>query len=712
MAPVIASTSGPSVGGEVSMTVSFNVQHAPMGAFSSFTVGHFNTRGGMASEIGRPGEENVYIGYLRAGDAEPRLFPFFEDAAGASATANFEVGTAAGPRRPGIPIAEAEIERDLSPAMDEWRAGPMTARVISPFFPIEDPRSASEEDQRRASCPAVFLELILDNRSGDTPLCGLFALEGDLCRDLSDHNLLGSAVRDRRGFACRNAEGVASFQEFDLRTGLELAGKRAFRLGRTAGLTFNVPPGQQRSLVIALGFYNAGTVTTGLPASYWYTRLFDGLEAVLEYALTHFELYRDEALSRAREIEHGKLNLDQRFLVAHSIHSYFGSTAWLDLGGEPVWVVAEGEYVMMNTLDLTIDQAFFELRYFPWAVKSELTIFAERYAYRDRVHRPGMRKELLPGGIAFCHDHGVGNQFSPPGHSAYEVSDLDAKCFSYMSFEEITNWVLTAGLYVTRTSDAAFLSAWSDLLRECHESLLNRDDPDPSRRTGIMGCDGARTGIGAEITTYDSLDASLGQARNNLYLAVKTWATHVTLAHLFGCLGLHDLATSAATSADRTARAVVARFDESLGYIPAVFEGKNQSAILPAIEALVYPKQMGLDAAIDPEGRYGTLIATLKRHFLSVFKPGVCQFPDGGWKLSSTSENTWISKIALAQYVARTVLGVPFSAEDRLREDRVHADWERVGSSYWACSDQFIAGKAMGSRYYPRIVTTILWLSE
>ncbi len=30
-------------------------------------------------------------------------------------------------------------------------------------------------------------------------------------------------------------------------------------------------------------------------------------------------------------------------------------------GREPFWVVNEGEYRMMNTLDLTIDQSFFEL---------------------------------------------------------------------------------------------------------------------------------------------------------------------------------------------------------------------------------------------------------------------------------------------------------------------------------------------------------------
>ena len=48
-------------------------------------------------------------------------------------------------------------------------------------------------------------------------------------------------------------------------------------------------------------------------------------------------------------------------MLAHSIRSYYGATQLLDVDGEPFWVVNEGEYRMMNTLDLTIDQSFYEL---------------------------------------------------------------------------------------------------------------------------------------------------------------------------------------------------------------------------------------------------------------------------------------------------------------------------------------------------------------
>jgi hypothetical protein len=35
-----------------------------------------------------------------------------------------------------------------------------------------------------------------------------------------------------------------------------------------------------------------------------------------------------------------------------------------------------------------------------------------------------------------------------------------------------------------------------------------------------------------------------------------------------------------------------------------------------------------------------------------------------------------------------------------------------VELSYWSWSDQIIAGKITGSKYYPRGVTSILWLEE
>ena len=230
------------------------------------------------------------------------------------------------------------------------------------------------------------------------------------------------------------------------------------------------------------------------------------------------------------------LSPDQQFLVAHSTRSYYGSTQLLDVAGRPAWVVNEGEYCMMNTLDLSVDQCFWELDRNPWVVRNVLDQFLTHYSYVDEVKIPNGEggHDLAPGGLSFCHDMGVHNNFSPPGESSYELPDLTG-CFSYMTQEQLCNWVLTAACYVAKTGDRAWATRHAGTFRECYLSMRNRQGDGEG---DWMRHDSARCGTGAEITTYDSLDESLGQARNNLYIAVKRWAAYAGLRLL--AIGIND----------------------------------------------------------------------------------------------------------------------------------------------------------------------------
>ena len=152
------------------------------------------------------------------------------------------------------------------------------------------------------------------------------------------------------------------------------------------------------------------------------------------------------------------------------------------------------------------------------------------------------------------------------------------------------------------------------------------------------------------------------------------------------------------------------RANESEGYIPAVFESDNRSRIIPAIEGLVYPRFCGAEDALRGDGPYGSFILALKRHLDAVLVDGAClDAVSGGWKLSSTSRNTWMSKIFLNQYVAEEILGM---RSERTERDAVHARWQRIGSADWAATDQVDSstGADLGSRLYPRLVTAVLWL--
>lgn len=82
--------------------------------------------------------------------------------------------------------------------------------------------------------------------------------------------------------------------------------------------------------------------------------------------------------------------------------------------------------------------------------------------------------------------------------------------------------------------------------------------------------------------------------------------------------------------------------------------------------------------------------------------------------MSSTSTNTWFSKIAIAQYVIRALFPEALN-EAASAGDRVHANWQRTpGCGEHAMCDQIRSdsGITCGSRYYPRGVSAFLWLSE
>jgi xylan 1,4-beta-xylosidase len=381
---------------------------------------------------------------------------------------------------------------------------------------------------------------------------------------------------------------------------------------------------------------------------------------------------------------------------------------------------------MMNTLDLSVDQMFWELKHNPWVVRNILSVFSRRYSYHDQVKGRGSLS--LPGGISFCHDMGINNNFSSPGNSSYELSHLKG-CFSYMTQEQLCNWVLMAASYVAATRDVGWLLANKHLLDACAQSMAARANP----RTGLMAYDSSRCADGKEITTYDSLDESLGQARANTYLACKCWATWLGLELMSrlrivaGDIPVEPLSSLAEPLATTLIHSAVD------GIIPAVLEKNNpgyESRILPIAEALVYPaywlslvKSWPSAAAGDAEEMLlkqlrSPLTTAVRRHTQRLLTDPATGnlFADGGIKLSSTSNNSWMSKIAIFQFVARSILRLE-DADPRIgpimrQADAAHARWQTDGSGYWACSDQFVTGEAKGSRYYPRIITAALWLEE
>lgn len=744
--------------------IGFNSQHSPMGAFMSFTCGNPGTRGGIGLQIGQPGDQEVFIGVVdgdRYSNSPLKCLPFYIGAAPKAADAFLveQAGPSEQNVRPdAVPFDSNDVQRSYGWCTDAWHAGEMTFTVYTPFGPIPDPSSASEKEMREALLPAIVAQLVVDNTNGSKPKTGIFALNHSRPGPRMIDDDLGSP--DRVGFAFRREAGVAaqvsdlsdknaklrafSFMRWSPTDGIRERHNPVHLLGSCPGVGFEVPAGKCYCMTLAIGSFLANIETTGLDGRYLYTRYYKDLTDVLRANLDRSAQLIASAEALDATLDDSSLSDEQRFMIAHSTHSYYGSTQLLEIDKQPFWVVNEGEYCMMNTLDLAVDHVFWELDRNPWLVRNLLDNFVSNYSYTDEIKiyksetaaaahqtqidpsqpppppdaaqlaRPYDRK---PGGLSFCHDMGAHNNFSPKGRSSYELANLTG-CFSYMTQEQLCNWILVASCYLAKTRDVSWLRRNRSIVEACLASMINRGGD-----VGFAQFDSTRCAGGQEITTYDSLDHSLAQTRNNVYIAVKSWASYRALALFFRDLGDTETQNKCQQLAAKVAAVVADQPDR--GILPAIFEKSNpgyHSRILPAIEGCAYAlyfektgyAQQKLDqifAGASERRMFDVLKEHTKKLLLDPDRRNL--FADGGIKLSSTSNNSWMSKIAIFLHVTRRVFHLdqdPHVAEILQKADAAHVKWQTEGSSYWACCDQIVSGEGKASRYYPRVITSALWL--
>ena len=696
----------------------FHSHHSPLGAFSSFTIGLPDHRGGFGHALSGPAKQNVYVGFRGSERQAWRMLPFFEQPESKEVAFTGEAATAALPRNVKI-LKSGQMTRRLGWASDQWESkdGRFAFSLLSPFGSVPDPRTMKRVEKRLNFSPHINAWIEYDNRLGKKEAQLLFGVGDDekLFRPLQDtsHSLFGFGINGKSGYATMPSDQIEARQGFDILNPKFKDHRGLHVIGGQTALVFKVPPGRKLRFPLVLGFFEEGTITDGIDSVYAYTHCFKDLEDVLSHGLAERKFYERRAAKRDRELERSNLSSEQKFLLAQSTHSYLGNTQLLWDKDGPLWVVNEGEYRMMNTFDLTVDHLFFELKYFPWAVRNALDLFVKRYSYVDEINTGNGTPAR--GGISFTHDMGVLNHFTPKGRSSYECNQITG-CFSHMTMEQLLNWVITAICYAEKTGDKHWLKGQKRVLLACAKSMRNRDHPAAGKRNGIMKFDSLRCGKdGAEITTYDSLDVSLGQARNNLYLAVKTLGAWLLLEHAFAEINLEKHAIDAGKTADKLAATLGERFDEKTQTFPSVFEANNRSRIIPAVEGFAYPLFLDMKWVTNRRGRFSDLLDKLSQHLAQILKPGVClDKKTGSWKISSTSTNTWFSKIALSQYVVRRLF--PETLSDKAKAaDQVHARWQQEpGCGQFALCDQIRSdtGVTCGSRYYPRGVTSILWLDE
>ncbi len=666
----------------------FNVDHSPVGAYATFIYG-MKDSGGVQVSPGRranAGDLIPHDGVLFAAKSGGaiRVMPFAAQTGGLQAGATF--------------VRDTEVKHTLGAATDHWE---MPSGVkwthYSPYWPLRQIDSATNEERKRFSLPATWMVYDLDNRGGKSELQFLFSLKQRNTTRQSWGSLQGYSVDGTTALAVPASDSALITAEAALRDFGVADAHSAF--------LFRVPAGHRKSVTLIVAHYLGEDVSQvdGESLRYAYTEFFEDLGAVVRAAAAARDASVAESLRLDRQMASSQISAEREFLAAHALHSYQFNTIFRRTvkTGRPLWVVTEGEYGYANTFDLTIDHVFLELALHPWTVRNELDLFRQHFSYVDQVRYPGAQ-QLWPGGIGFAHDMGSGTTLNAINGQNYNGS---------MTQEELQNWILCAGLYWRATSDHAWLAAQRDTLIKCLRSMQVRDDVDPAKRDGITSMVSVTGRRDHDITTYDAMDASLQQVHDSLYIAVKSFAAYLALEAMFREEGSAGLAEEARSAAAKTAGSIVSHWDTRKRIFPALFDGKSESRILPAIEGLIYPYMMGLRREVALDGPYGELIRDLKAHMQTVLVPGVCIDPKtGGWWLSSTSQTTWQSKVYLAQFIAEEILGIS-DARTRGAPDVAHVSYQVLGAPAvgWSYQIRHSDGTAYGGRHYPRGVTSSLW---
>lgn len=683
----------------------FNACHAPVGSYSTFTLGYKGASGGFGNMLGKPADQDIYIGYGH--DSQYKLLPFFDSEAIVDID-NFTEDPVFPRSNVKIEIIDdADIERNFNVGTDQFISENLSFKVYTPHFSI--PEDDKSEEFKLAITPSVIAEITYENTS-DQEVEIVFGFNRNNKSSCLRHTQEVAGILDgiESGIVTDDKD-TKSVTHFTLMDALYSEYRnhdynRKFLIGTTAVLVTKVSPNSKKTVHYALNFYVDGQITSGINTRFKYTELFDSIEEVGNFALENKQAMIDDALRLDEWLNKQKLNEYQKFQIAHAQKAYYAfSQLTKDKDGRTYHLVNEGEYQMIQTFDLMIDHLFFELEKNPWVIKNNLELFASRYSYHDQVK--DVDGNVYPGGISFTHDMGNINYFTPPGRSSYELAELDG-CFSHMTYEQLTNFIITALTYGIKTGDKKYFDDNKELIDQCLQSMLNRDHYNKEERNGLMSLDSTRCGKGAEITTYDSLDKSLGQSRNNTYIASKIYASYCLMLKFYEIMGddsHNETLKNQLTILNNT-------IAESVhdGLIPAILEDGNEAYIIPLVEGLVYLKYLGYDEFLADQTEFGNYIKLLKEHTTNIFDRKLCVFDNGGYRLSSTSMMTWLSKIYIAQYLHVELFGI--TSEIQLAADKAHVEWlldEKL--SYWGWSDQILNFKIKGSKYYPRGVTSILW---
>lgn len=695
----------------------FATHHPVPGALASFTFGQPGRGAGLEFETTAFCETLNLLVACSRGPGRTVVMPFLRDAVPADTEAeSVRAALAQSPDLESVRwrcLPAAEIERSLTLGADTYCHGALTFRVWTPRQPLPEPSRLAEPAAAAPLCPALLMELTLDNSDSDTDatlFLGLGALQAGvrfhpLSYGPEPETLCGLGFSDSWCLAARPETGVFTIKDYAIACAVEEGHPCREFAGAKGGVARRVPAGTVGTLTCALGLHRPGVVTRNPASVYAYTRHFGSAEDAAVFALNHADEFRAAAHDvEARFSASGSAGVDQAML-AQAVSAYDACTQFtVEPDGTAHYAVLEGQYAWRNTFDLAIDHLAWELHHNPWTALAVLESHINGYSYRDDIDFPEAPGVWHPGGIAFAHDQGLYLTYAPKGRSGYERTGLRG-CYSFMTTEQLLNGAMfLAGVLQRAELAPGRLARLTDVALEVMNSLERRDHVDPARRDGLLKARSSRCGeTGQEINSYDSLGHYLTPARGNAYIAVKTWVACLALARISPGTQLADRGRA---MANLTAASLLRSFDPATGVLPGNLGEASDERVLVSIESLGTATVLGIAEDLQ---QYPALMAALRRHALACLKPAFClrETPAGPTLLlASASRNSWPSKLALCLLACRHHLGIDCEDPGLMLTERLRVMFQDIPGTA-TISDQIdaIEGRVIGGSYYPRMVS-------
>ena len=375
----------------------FDVDHSPVGAWSTFIYGMENSGGVQVCK--QPGGDGTLVpnqGVIMAvkNGATERVMPF---------TSNQKALPA------GALVTDKETTRTLGACTDSWQIPlGVSWTHYTPVWAMKDWATATPEEKRRFVLPVTWMQYRFDNRTGKEETQFLFSLQQAAQRAQGWNGFDGYLVDGDSALAVKT--GDAELLSAD-------QARQAFGVdGATSAFCVHVAPGTEKTVTFYVAHYKHGVESEleKQPLTMMYDALYADLNDILKTAQASLPAVIERCAELDRKLAGSNEDDERKFLAADTLHSYQYNTILHATPKQvPVWGVIEGECSCINTFDLTVDHVFYELAMHPWTVRNELDNFRDFFSFTDELSLPG-QEQLFPGGLGFSPRHGIAGQVHQP----------------------------------------------------------------------------------------------------------------------------------------------------------------------------------------------------------------------------------------------------------------------------------------------------------